>query len=441
MGSEIFLKPEGGTLDQSPQLRFLAYALPGEQGNTATRIVSGDGFQLHDVPLRSSESFLDYDGTVIWAGAFEKLQEEPFSFYRQMVCISRADLDRRYREFCSAIKDNKMVIFLVSHLPTAVGHEPVDPACDLFRRITTDFGISWGCLDTVFPAVESTVSEFQEFVTRYGTGYVVFGIQDEQRQWAKPICIGNGKVYGIVLGANAFFLPSPVTQTHEQAVEIAKAAVTAVIAYRRRISTEMPEWTDEFVFSQESALREQEHQLRTKLAQLEAQINSYVFFKGALAYQSEPLVEVVKKLLSHFFDISLTVDERCIEDATLQDSKGHIEAVFEIKGVKRNFKRKDVNQVDSHRERLGLAPTIPGVLIMNTLMGAGSLQAKDQPPHSDIIKKAVADHVLLIRTLDLLRYADAVEKNVLSKDEFKKIILNQAGWLKVENEQVQVVKE
>ena len=58
-----------------------------------------------------------------------------------------------------------------------------------------------------------------------------------------------------------------------------------------------------------------------------------------------------------------------------------IQAVIEIKGVKGNFTRANVNQVDSHRERLKLPPTTPGILVMNTLMGVGSLQEKDQPPH------------------------------------------------------------
>ena len=159
-----------------------------------------------------------------------------------------------------------------------------------------------------------------------------------------------------------------------------------------------------------------------------------------MCYQSDPLVEVVRKMLDHFFGIALTIDDKCIEDATLLDGEGTTQAVVEIKGVKGNFTRANVNQVDSHRERLKLPPTTPGILIMNTLMGVGSLQEKNQAPHPDIIQKAAADHVLLIRTLDLLRYADGIEQGNLTKEAFRNTILTESGWLKVENNIAEVVK-
>ena len=43
--------------------------------------------------------------------------------------------------------------------------------------------------------------------------------------------------------------------------------------------------------------------------------HSYISFKGALCYQSDPLVEVIRKMLDHFFGISLMIDDKCIEDA------------------------------------------------------------------------------------------------------------------------------
>ena len=71
-------------------------------------------------------------------------------------------------------------------------------------------------------------------------------------------------------------------------------------------------------------------------------------------------------------------------------------------------------QVDDHRERQEVPPNTPGILIMNSLMNSDSLEDKDQRPHPDIIKKAAADGVLLMRTLDLLRYASAVEDGSLT---------------------------
>ncbi len=49
--------------------------------------------------------------------------------------------------------------------------------------------------------------------------------------------------------------------------------------------------------------------------------------------------------------------------------------------------------------------------------------------------------MLLVRTLDLLRYADLVESETIAKDEFRSTILSESGWLRVGNGAVTVVKE
>jgi hypothetical protein len=423
---------------QSQQPRFLAYALPRAENDTGMKqVLECDGFSLHDEPLGSRVSFLDFDGIVGLAGVYETLE---YRSIPRMRCIAKADLDLRQREFFTVFEQRKTIIFLVPKLPRSVDGFPMESDSDLFRAIVSNCEINWDCRKESFPAVESIVPEFREFVGRYGAGYVVFQISDEHKEWVKPICLGNRTPYGIVVGGRLFFLPCVMPQTHEQIIEIAGAAIHAAIAYRKRILQEMPEWTAEFAFGKESLLRTQASGLREQITHIEGQIDGYVSFKGALCYQSDPLVEVVRKMLDHFFGISLMIDDKYIEDATLRDAQGTIQAVFEVKAVKGNFTRANVNQVDSHRERLGLASTVPGVLIMNTLMGVNSLQEKDQSPHPEIIEKAVADRVLLIRTLDLLRYADGIEQGNRTKEDFRNTILTESGWLKVENDTAEIVK-
>ena len=417
--------------------RSLAYALPRDRRDADSRLIACNGFELHDEPLRSPVSFLDYDGVVTVAGAFESYRD---SFPPEMVCIARADLDLREREFFTAAQQNKTAIFLVPHLPTRIGHGSVEPDCDLFRRVAQRLDVYWDCLDNPDPAIDSLIPEFKDFISRYGTGYVILSHDKDNEEWIKPICASSQEVFGLVAGGKIFFLPCTVAQTHDQIVQIALAAVEAAIAYRKRISTDLPEWVAEFSFGREASLQTEVGDHYKRLIELNEEIGQYGKFKGALCYQSDPLVGVVSRVLDRFLGLTLCIDDKCIEDAMMKGDDGEIIAVFEIKGVKGNFTRKNVNQIDSHRERLGLSTDTPGVLIMNTIMSAASLQEKDQPPHPDIIKKAVSDNVLLIRTLDLLRYADCVEKGVLARDTFKKDILAEAGWLKVENDTAQVVK-
>ena len=82
---------------------------------------------------------------------------------------------------------------------------------------------------------------------------------------------------------------------------------------------------------------------------------------------------------------------------------------------------------------------MPGVLIMNTIMSAESLTDKDQHPHPDIVKKAAADNVLLIRTLDMLRCADLCQRGKLNKEDFRRAILTRAGWLKAADDGIEII--
>ena len=68
---------------------------------------------------------------------------------------------------------------------------------------------------------------------------------------------------------------------------------------------------------------------------------------------------------------------------------------------------------------------------MNTMRNADSLAGKEERPHPDIIKKAVGDNVLMIRTIDLLRYINAIQNGRATADEFRRIILSESGWLEV----------
>jgi hypothetical protein len=396
------------------------------------QVLEYDGFTLHKEPLRSPVSFLDFDGVVLFAGAYETVNNSGWE--PSVACVALADLDRREREFFTALEQGKVIVFLIPYLSKCIGPHRVDSRLDLFRRVAESVGLIWDSMEKPFAAVESHIPEFKGYVSKFGTSYVTLLIESTRKEMFATICAGPRNCYGRVLLGKVFFLPCTQPQNHQQALQSAAAAVESVIAYRKRISKEMPEWTAEFVFSNESSLRTQAADFHKQIVQIEDQIDRYTSFKGVLCYQSDPLVEVVRNLLDHFFGISLTIDDKCIEDATIRDAQGAILAVVEVKGVKSNFVRNNVNQVDSHRERLGLESAVAGILIMNTLMGVKSLPEKDQPPHPDIIKKAVADHVLLVRTLDLLRYADAIERGHLTKEVFHKTILTESGWLKVEGE-------
>ena len=137
-----------------PGPRFLAYALPRARNDNESKVKTYDGFVLHDEPLGSSVSFLDFDGIALLAGAFERVHSNMMDSPR-VVCASLSDLDLREREFYSAVQRGKPVIFLVSRLAHVVGFSEVNPQHDLFRRFANGFNLRWACREQPSPLVES----------------------------------------------------------------------------------------------------------------------------------------------------------------------------------------------------------------------------------------------------------------------------------------------
>ncbi len=433
-GALPWLPPDANT----KPLEFLAYAIPRAGQDARSYKHSVDGFNVHGEPLGANVSFLNYDGIAIFAGAFERMDPSDAGDYVR--CLSDADLDRREREFFSAFDKGIPIIFL---LPASHPLSPYQtrPLPDIFRRIAQIFGIGHSPLREPHPRLVSEVPEFKEYIQRHGTGYAELSVPETTPYKLTPICKQDGHHLGLALADKLFILPCTQPANELQVRDMVCEAVAAVIAYRKRVSRELPAWVGEFSFSQEAKLIGDADGLRRKLESLETKIAAYKNFKAVLCLQSDPLVEVVVEIFDKFFGLSLVGEDDKIEDKRLLDAEGKCIALFEIKGIKGNFDRPMVNQVDDHRERRGLLPTFPGIAIVNTFRSAGSLEEKDQPPNSEIIIKAVQDNVLLIRTLDLLRLADLTERGIKTGEDFKDILLRKTGWMKVEGDAVTVVKK
>lgn len=429
-----------GAADRKSVSRFLVYALPRPNGDDKATVRKFDDFHLHDLPLGHPDSFANFEAVVCFAGAFEDITPSEDVWERSTVKCARNDLDRREREFFTAIERGTPFVFLARDISLFIDNRP-NAQTDLFRRVLDRFSILWQQFGTPLAHAEATIPEFRKYFEKHGVAYLQFNLENLDDKSYTAISGTGNRTVAFEVGRKLFFLPCRNPQTQCEAQEIAADALRAVSAYRERMTQEMPEWVGEFQFTKEKAVRVEVDRHRAETVRLETELDGYTKRKGALCYRSEPLVEVVIALLESVFGLRIESDEQCIEDACVLDGDGNILAVVEIKGVKGNFKRDNVNQVDSHRERRRLPPETPGLLIMNTKIDAESLAEKDDAPHPETIAKAVQDKVLLVRTLDLLRYADLVESGTVAKEDFSSTILSDSGWLKVENNAATVVKE
>ena len=114
-------------------IRFLGYGLPRTQRDSESRTIEGDGFTIHDVPFCTDVSFPDFDGVVLFAGAYEQ-SSGPSS-----ESAALADLDLREREFFTASQSDIPFVFLVPRLQVA-GHD-YGNVLDLFTRVSRKLGV------------------------------------------------------------------------------------------------------------------------------------------------------------------------------------------------------------------------------------------------------------------------------------------------------------
>ena len=329
---------------------------------------------------------------------------------------------------------NKPLILLVPPLP-----ELNDFSSDLFRRIVARLNLPWSKLKTGHPSIKADVSGFQPFIERYGYAHVCFRPEPSSR--VQPTVISGVKdmIWAFCLDLTLFVLPCIAPTQRRDAAQAAAEAARCVLTYRRQMARELPQWAQEFRFAHERELVEQLAVRQAEVGALEQELASYSARKGALCYTSQPLVEAVVEILKSALGLQVQVEDQKIEDARILAADESILSVVEIKADSASFRRAHINQVDDHRERLGVPHSTPGLLIMNTKTKARTLSEKDEQPHAEIVQKAVAENVVLVRTLDLLRIVDVVEQGKLSADDVRDRLLKGFGWLTVRDDRLEVV--
>jgi hypothetical protein len=243
---------------------------------------------------------------------------------------------------------------------------------------------------------------------------------------------GNTPVSTVIEGA-VFVVPTLVPQATVKALEeYFTTLVDGLLPLWERLKDELPEWAAAYRFADEAQLIDAKLGLTKQISDVEKSLDRLNRFKRVLALQCEPLVDAVMELLEDALPLKVKRDEAFREDLVLIDQAGKSVAFVEIKGVNRGLAREHVNQADSHRERGGLPPEFPSLLIVNTNMkGPTSIDDKDQPIASEQVQHAVRNNVLILRTLDLLNLSNIYRSGKLSSERIVELLTESRGWLRI----------
>jgi hypothetical protein len=152
-------------------------------------------------------------------------------------------------------------------------------------------------------------------------------------------------------------------------------------------------------------------------------------------------IGISTNVLKDGFSFKIDSKDEYREDLKIINYNNEPIIFIEVKGTNRGVKREHINQADSHRERAGLGPDFPSILLINTdIKKSASIEDKDQPIAEEQVKHAVKIKVLILRTLDLLFLLRHLDNSKILQQDIIDLFSNNAGWLKVDNESWKIVQ-
>ncbi len=373
-------------------------------------------FVLRFIPYSSPDFLEPADGIVIPSGIFETFKTRLGAYgHPQTVCISDSHLlaDREKQVF-NACKAGAWICFLLSEL------DNVNPHTDLAKKVANQmFKIVRG--HDPQPHIHCKADEFREFFNTYGIARTSLHFpRDDANTRILATSIDENATFAAECAATFFLLPFKSLQNLDaDLVPLLRSAISSILVYKQRNELYLPDWVEQIQFQTEKRLNAKITELKARLEALKHESSVWRTYKGILSGSGRTLNQVVVNVLRQFFGLNLQSQEKYIEDAIIYNHNNEPAFVVEIKGVKGGIKRDNINQVDSHRERLELSHEIPGLLIINDFSEvAGLEQRRLKQIDRNHIELALRQNVRILRTTALLDLMLATEESNNRADTF-----------------------
>ncbi len=370
-----------------------------------------EGFVLRYIPYAATVSLEQADGLVIPSGIFEKVEAFHDWTGAQGLHIE-ADthgLAAREKQYINATQRGAWAVFLlgVVHNGTRSEYRETDLAKKVLNGV-----VQYVTPCKPEPAVVCKADEFLTYLKRFGVAQTGFSAP-RQKAATRVLAEVKSQVVGIETMGSLFFLPFFLTQRSVgEASEAAQSVVASVLEYKRKNDIYLPGWVNALQFKSEIRLHGEVKQTRDALACLMEEMQQWERFKAVLCTSGRNLNIIATEILREFFGLQLKSEEKFVEDALVYSPTGDVKYVVEIKGTNGGIKRENINQVDSHRERLGIPSTTPGLLIVNDFMDVEDFEARKakafDPGH---LTHASNTNVKVLRAVTLIEWMFALEES------------------------------
>jgi hypothetical protein len=193
------------------------------------------------------------------------------------------------------------------------------------------------------------------------------------------------------------------------------------------------------VFASEKPLLVRRQRVETEIRDLDSQLTYFKNLRAVLWQRDYALQESVPHFLKEL-GIETRQDEAFEEDFRVTQD-GEDTVIGEVKSMNANIGRQDIGKLDEHRKARGMPDRFPALLVANTFATMQDLREKDRRVEPNVCKRAVDDHILVMRTIDLVNLFDCVTRRQLEVSEFIRVLLTESGWLRVDSSGWAVIKQ
>jgi hypothetical protein len=198
-------------------------------------------------------------------------------------------------------------------------------------------------------------------------------------------------------------------------------------------ASEYPSYLDDLVLDNEPELRRELESLAARRLEVETALEAARQTKRILFLSEKPLEVEVVKFLADQLGIPARHAGGNDEDFWLIDTGGEEWCIGEVGSfASGSVDRQKVGRLDDHRKSAGKPDDFPALLVANTVHRRQSLAERDEPIAPNVRARAADDHVLIVRTLDLIRLKQLDLQGKPATDSLLDAVRAGGGWFEVQ---------
>jgi hypothetical protein len=385
--------------------KIIAYGFDAAGFAIPSDPIEADTYTIRFLGYGAEQSLTDAQGVIVPSGIFERIKSNAglYGGDHRWVEWDKDTLAKREKQVFQNFKNDCWSVFLLRGVQNGPWRGSAKwKESDLAKRLLNAFFNNVVCHDPD-PHIHCKADEFAAYLHDFGISRTTFGspIGDHK---PRMLAGEQGRMAAAELFGKFFFLPLPsIAKGRAEVTTLVTKCAEAVLEYKRRNELYLPGWVEAVAFKSEKRLDEDIQNLEMQVVLRRDEISKWRRYKGILSATGRPLNVLVVEIFRDFFGLNLRSTEEYVEDALIYDTNGNPLFVVEIKGVNGGLKRDHVNQVDSHRERLGVSPDVSGLLVLNDFTDVDGLdERKDKTFDALHLTHAEKLNIKILRTSTLL---------------------------------------